>query len=75
MSWLTGSDMRTRVSLWNCAVMHGWTMPRRDPPSRAELLEEMQLRHEILEAQRFASTQEEEQPCRRVRVVFGVKAK
>ena len=50
-------------------------MPRRDPPSRAELLEEMQLRHEILEAQRFASTQEEEQPCRRVRVVFGVKAK
>ena len=66
------SDMRTRISLWNCAVLNGWALPKRDPPTRAELLEEMLLRHEILEAQRFAKAQAEP-PCRRVRVVFGYK--
>ena len=65
--------MRMRISLWNCAVMNGWALPRRDAPSRAELLEEMQLRHEILEAQRFAGAQERDQPCRRIRVLFGWK--
>ena len=49
---LPSSDMRGRISLWNCAVQNGWELPFRDPPTRAEVAEEMQLRHEIMEAQK-----------------------
>ncbi|RPD82345.1 hypothetical protein L226DRAFT_541690 [Lentinus tigrinus ALCF2SS1-7] len=67
------SDMRGRISLWNCAVQNGWNMPPRDPPSKAELFEEMQLRREIMEAQRLADTGELEPPCRRFRILVGYK--
>ena len=65
--------MRGRVSLWNSTVQNGWDMPPRDPPSKAELFEEMQLRREIMEAQRLAETGEPEPPCRRFRILIGHK--
>ncbi|TFK90784.1 hypothetical protein K466DRAFT_574048 [Polyporus arcularius HHB13444] len=67
------SDMRGRISLWNCAVQNGWDMPPRDAPSKAEVFEEMQLRREIMEAQRLADTGESEPPCRRFRILIGHK--
>ena len=65
--------MRGRIGLWSCAIQGGWEMPVRDPPSRAEVLEELSLRREILEAQRLNDTGEPEPPCRRFRILIGHK--
>ena len=49
-------------------------MPSRDPPSKAEIVEEMHLRQEILEGQRIAEESgETEPPARRFRVILGYK--
>ncbi|TBU34698.1 hypothetical protein BD311DRAFT_650076 [Dichomitus squalens] len=67
------SDMRGRISLWNCAVQNGWELPFRDPPTQAEVGEEMQLRHEILEAQKQSDTGALEPPVRKIRILIGSK--
>ena len=67
------SDMRGRISLWNCAVQNGWELPFRDPPTRAEVAEEMQLRHEIMEAQKQSDTGALEPPVRKIRILIGHK--
>ena len=67
------SDMRGRISLWNCAVQNGWELPFRDPPTRAEIAEEMQLRHEIMEAQKQSDTGALEPPVRKIRILIGHK--
>ncbi|KAI0652066.1 hypothetical protein C8Q79DRAFT_936021 [Trametes meyenii] len=67
------SDMRGRISLWHSLVKNGWELPPRDPLSKAEILQEMQLREEILASQRLADTGEPEPPCRKVRLIVGVK--
>ena len=70
---LPSSDMRGRISLWNCAVQNGWELPFRDPPTRAEIAEEMQLRHEIMEAQKQSDTGALEPPVRKIRILIGHK--
>lgn len=67
------SDMRGRIALWHCAIQGGWEMPARDPSSKAEAMEELSLRREILEAQRVSDTGEPEPPCRRFRILIGHK--
>ncbi|KAI0830529.1 hypothetical protein BC628DRAFT_874999 [Trametes gibbosa] len=67
------SDMRGRISLWHSLVKNGWALPPRDPLSKAEVLEETRLRDDILESQRHADTSEAEPPCRKVRLIVGVK--
>ena len=66
--------MRGRISLWHLAVQNGWEIPMRDPPSKAELMEEMHLRRELLEAQRLAeSSGAVEPPVRKIRILIGRK--
>ncbi|KAI0361391.1 hypothetical protein OH77DRAFT_1516362 [Trametes cingulata] len=67
------SDMRGRIALWHSLVQNGWELPQRDPLTKVEIMEEMQLREEILAAQRLADTGEPEAPCRKVRLLVGVK--
>ncbi|KAH9898183.1 hypothetical protein C8Q73DRAFT_390377 [Cubamyces lactineus] len=67
------SDMRGRIALWHSLVQNGWELPRRDPLSKAEIEEECALREDILAAQRLADTGEPEPPCRKVRLLVGVK--
>ncbi|KAI8990481.1 hypothetical protein BD414DRAFT_535785 [Trametes punicea] len=67
------SDMRGRIALWHSLVRNGWELPRRDPLSQEEIAEEMALREDILTAQRLADTGEPEPPCRKVRLLVGVK--
>ncbi|KAI0375218.1 hypothetical protein BV20DRAFT_1048391 [Pilatotrama ljubarskyi] len=67
------SDMRGRIALWHSLVKNGWELPPRDPLTKVEIVEEMQLREEILAAQRLADTGEPEPPCRKVRLLVGVK--
>ncbi|KAI0756792.1 hypothetical protein C8Q80DRAFT_1215626 [Daedaleopsis nitida] len=68
------SDMRGRIALWNSAVQNGWDLPSRDPPSKAEVMEQMHLRREIMEAQRLAELNDEpEQPARVFRILIGHK--
>ncbi|KAI0748386.1 hypothetical protein C8Q80DRAFT_1344601 [Daedaleopsis nitida] len=59
------SDMHVRMSLWHSL---------RDPMSKAEEMEEMRLREDILIARRKAGAENErEPPCRAVRVLVGAK--
>ena len=67
------SDMRGRIALWHSLVQNGWELPRRDPLSKAEIADECALREDILAAQRLADTGEPEPPCRKVRLLVGVK--
>ncbi len=67
--------MRIRVSLWHSLTRIGWGFPRREPLSKAELLEEQRLRKAILDAQQSANLVEEIMtPCRSLRLLVGVKA-
>lgn len=65
--------MRARISLWHSLVMNGWPYPRRDPLSKAELMEEERLRQDILEARRCAQEEELNSPVRSIRLIIGVK--
>ncbi|KAI0723782.1 hypothetical protein C8T65DRAFT_627413 [Cerioporus squamosus] len=68
------SDMHVRMSLWSSLVHFGWDYPQRDPMSKAEEMEELRLREDILIARRQAGAENErEPPCRAVRVLVGAK--
>nr|VWO94318.1 N/A [Ganoderma boninense] len=67
------SDMRGRIALWNCALHNGWELPFPDPLTRAEVDEGIQLRREILEAQRLADNGDIEPPVRKIRILIGSK--
>ncbi|RDX46898.1 hypothetical protein OH76DRAFT_1406497 [Lentinus brumalis] len=68
------SDMHVRMSLWSSLVHFGWDYPQRDPMSKAEEMEELRLREDILLARRQAGAENErEPPCRAVRVLVGAK--
>ncbi|KAI0807654.1 hypothetical protein C8Q74DRAFT_1363141 [Fomes fomentarius] len=69
------NDMHVRMSLWNSLVHFGWDYPQRDPMSKAEEMEEMRLREDILMARRKAGAENEREPaCRAVRVLVGAKS-
>ncbi|KAI0780464.1 hypothetical protein BD413DRAFT_463145 [Trametes elegans] len=68
------SDMHVRMSIWHSLVHFGWEYPQRDPMSKAEEMEELRLREDILVARRRAGAENErEPPCRAVRVLVGAK--
>ncbi|EJF66251.1 hypothetical protein DICSQDRAFT_165948 [Dichomitus squalens LYAD-421 SS1] len=68
------SDMHVRMSLWHSLVHFGWDYPQRDPMSKAEEMEEVRLREDILMARREAGAENErEPPCRAVRMLVGAK--
>ena len=68
------SDMHVRMSLWSSLVHFGWDYPQRDPMSKAEEMEELRLREDIVHARRQAGAENErEPPCRAVRVLVGAK--
>ena len=66
--------MHVRMSLWHSLVHFGWDYPQRDPMSKAEEMEELRLREDILIARRRAGAENERKPpCRAVRVLVGAK--
>ncbi len=68
------SDMHVRMSLWHSLVHFGWDYPQRDPMSKAEEMEEIRLREDILTARRKAGAENDREPhCRAVRMLVGVR--
>ncbi|PCH33930.1 hypothetical protein WOLCODRAFT_160462 [Wolfiporia cocos MD-104 SS10] len=68
-------DVRARVSLWHSMVLNGWDLPRRDPMSRAEMVEEERLRQDIIAARRAAKDEDLQGFCRSARLMIGVKVR
>jgi len=67
-------DMHVRIALWHPAMKRGWTYPKRDPLSKAEIVEEERLRKAILESRKLATEAELLAPIRRLRLMVGMKA-
>ncbi|KAJ4485041.1 hypothetical protein C8J55DRAFT_453032 [Lentinula edodes] len=71
------SDMQSRVSLWCSLHELGWPQPAREPLSKAELIEEERMREgmreALSEARRTASFEDQQLPCRSIRVLVGSK--
>ena len=65
--------MHVRISLWHSATKYGWQYPRRDPLSKAELVEEERLRRTIIEARKLAKDDDFDTPSRAMRLLVGVK--
>lgn len=63
--------MQARVSLWCSLSDLGWSLPAREPLSKAELIEEERMRENMLEARKQATQEEFDIPCRTVRVIVG----
>ncbi|KZT75057.1 hypothetical protein DAEQUDRAFT_19481 [Daedalea quercina L-15889] len=69
------TDVRARVSLWHSMVLTGWQFPRRDPITRAEMLEEERLRQDILEARKHAREEDLMGYSRSLRLLVGTKVR
>ena len=66
-------DMRARMSMWYSMTQLGYTLPRREPLEKAELLEEERRRKAILDARALAREEDFDVPCRIIRVFIGFK--
>lgn len=64
--------MRARISIWYSMTELGYSLPKREPLHKAELLEEERIRKAILDARAQAREEEFDVPCR-VRVFVGFK--
>lgn len=67
------SDMRARISMWYSMTELGYTLPKREPLEKAELLEEERRRKAILDARAQAREEDFDVPCRIIRVFIGFK--
>ncbi|KAF9469862.1 hypothetical protein BDZ94DRAFT_1151510 [Collybia nuda] len=67
------TDMQSRISMWCSLTGFGWPFPTREPLSKAELIEEGRIRDSMVEARKFASEEDQQNPCRSVRVLVGYK--
>ena len=65
--------MRARMSMWYSMTELGYTLPRREPLEKAELLEEERRRKAILDARAQARGEDFDVPCRIIRVFIGFK--
>lgn len=65
--------MHIRISMWHVLQNSGWEVPKRDPLSKAEYIEDQRLRHAIFEAQKQAKGNEIRTPCHSVRLLVGTK--
>ena len=59
--------------MWHPMTQYGWTYPRRNAMTKAELLDEERLRRDILVARQFAKDEEIQPPMRAIRLMVGVK--
>jgi hypothetical protein len=68
--------MQARISLWSSLTEMGWTYPVRDPLTKAELMEEERVRHDLLEASQQLHDEDNvsDRPCRIVKAFFGYKS-
>lgn len=66
-------DMRARISIWYSMTELGYSLPKREPLHKAELLEEERIRKAILDARAQASEEDFDVPCRVIRVFIGFK--
>lgn len=66
-------DMRARISMWYSMTELGFSLPKRDPLHKAELLEEERIRKAILDARAQAREEDFDVPCRVIRVFTGFK--
>jgi hypothetical protein len=73
ISCTMGRDMRARMSMWYSMTQLGYTLPRREPLEKAELLEEERRRKAILDARAQAREKDFDVPCRIIRVFIGFK--
>ncbi len=68
-----GRDTRARISMWYSMTELGYTLPKREPLEKAELLEEERRRKAILDARAQAREEDFDVPCRIIRVFIGFK--
>jgi hypothetical protein len=66
--------MQIRVALWASLVNFGWPTPKREPLSKAELIEEERVRQAMVEARKLATPEDFQTPCRTTRVLIGYKS-
>jgi hypothetical protein len=66
-------DMRARISIWYSMAELGYSLPKREPLHKAELLEEERIRKAILDARVQAREEDFDVPCRVIRVLVGFK--
>ncbi|KAJ3552053.1 hypothetical protein NM688_g4360 [Phlebia brevispora] len=66
-------DLNARISLWHPMMQYGWRYPRRDPMTKAELLDEERIRQAIIQARRFARPDEIQPTMRAIRLLVGAK--
>jgi hypothetical protein len=67
------SDIYIRLSFWHELLKQGWMLPAQSGLTAAELLEEEQLRQDVLEARKSATEEEFNTPVRSLRLLIGVK--
>jgi hypothetical protein len=65
--------MRARISIWYSMTELGFSLPKRDPLHKAELLEEERIRKAILDARARAREEDFDVPCRVMRGFTGFK--
>jgi len=66
-------DMRARISMWYSMTELGFSLPKREPLHKAELLEEQRIRKAILDARAQAREEDFDVPCRVIRAFIGFK--
>ena len=70
---IVNRDMRARISIWYSMTELGYSLPKREPLHKAELLEEERIRKAILDARAQAHEEDFDVPCRVIRVLVGFK--
>ncbi len=73
LAQIVDSDIRVRASLWYPMTHYGWSYPRQDPLTKAELADEDRLRQAILEARNHAREEEIQPGLRSIRLLIGMK--
>lgn len=66
--------MHERMAMWHVMMHYGWSYPKQSPMTQAEIMEQDQLRHAILEA-RMLAKEEDQVPSRLIRLLVGVNGK
>lgn len=72
-AYASTSDIYIRLSFWHELLKQGWVLPAQTSLTAAELLEEDQLRQDVLEARKGATEEEFNTPVRSLRLLIGVK--
>lgn len=60
--------------MWHVMMHYGWSYPKQNPMTQAEIMEQDQLRQAILNARALARD-EEQPPIRQIRLLVGMNGK